>query len=208
MDCPGTLFIISAPSGGGKTSLVRAILGKLANIKVSVSHTTRAPRPAEIDGKHYHFVDEATFQQYIDEGRFLEHAKVFKYCYGTSKDWVQSKLVQGIDVILEIDWQGARRIREQMSCKGIFIMPPSKEALRARLTGRSSDAQDTIEHRMEMAGREMSHFNEYDYVIINDQFEQAVIDLESVIRAERLTLTTQKLSHQGLFERLLGNAAD
>lgn len=206
MACQGTLFIISAPSGGGKTSLVRELLSRVTQIEVSVSHTTRSPRPNEMDGKDYFFVDEPAFTKLNEQGQFLESAKVFKHWYGTSKQAVLDRLAQDTDVILEIDWQGARKVKAQMDCISIFIMPPSKEALRARLTGRSSDAADTIAHRMEKAGQEMSHFNEYDYVIINDDFEQAVSDLESVVRASRLALSAQQQRYQSLFARLLGES--
>jgi guanylate kinase len=205
MNCPGTLFIISAPSGGGKTTLVRELISRVLNIQVSVSHTTRSPRPTEIDGQHYHFIDDASFEELKKKNKFLESAKVFQHWYGTSKDWVQEKLNSGIDVVLDIDWQGARSIKEQIDCKGIFIMPPSKEALRARLTGRSTDAKATIEHRMNRASEEMSHFDEYDYVIINDELEQAVSELEAIVCAERLSCQAQKARYAKLFSTLLGN---
>lgn len=185
----GTLFIISAPSGAGKTSLVRALLARLEDIQVSVSHTTRPMRPGELDGVNYHFVDPASFEAMIERGDFFEHARVFGNYYGTSRPAVQALLATGTDVILEIDWQGARQVREQMAAESVFILPPSLPALRERLTARDTDDDAVIEQRMREAVNEMSHFDEYDHVIVNDDFATALTDLEALIRAARSRLS-------------------
>ncbi len=204
MNVTGTLYIISAPSGGGKTSLVNAMLANLEEIRVSISHTTRAPRVGEIEGKNYFFVDEATFAQHQAADIFLEHAKVFNNWYGTSRTWVLEQLAQGTDVILEIDWQGARRVKAQMECVSIFILPPSREILLKRLINRSQDSQAIIAARMEQASQEISHFTEYDYVIINDEFEVALRDLKAIIRANRLQLAKQEGRYRTLLNALIG----
>lgn len=204
MNVTGTLYIISAPSGGGKTSLVNAMLANLEEIRVSISHTTRAPRVGEMEGKNYFFVDEATFAQHQAADIFLEHAKVFNNWYGTSRTWVLEQLAQGTDVILEIDWQGARRVKAQMECVSIFILPPSREILLKRLINRSQDSQAIIDARMEQASQEISHFTEYDYVIINDEFEVALRDLKAIIRANRLQLVKQEGRYRTLLNALIG----
>ncbi len=204
MNVTGTLYVISAPSGGGKTSLVNAMLANLEEIRVSISHTTRAPRVGEIEGKNYFFVDEATFAQHQAADIFLEHAKVFNNWYGTSRTWVLEQLAQGTDVILEIDWQGARRVKAQMECVSIFILPPSREILLKRLINRSQDSQAIIAARMEQASQEISHFTEYDYVIINDEFEVALRDLKAIIRANRLQLAKQEGRYRTLLNALIG----
>ncbi len=187
MKLKGTLYIIAAPSGGGKTSLVRALVTQLPRLVISISHTTRPARPAEKNGVNYHFVSEAEFQNLLKSDTFLEHANVFGYCYGTSKKLVQESLAQGNDVILEIDWQGAQQIRQQFpDAVGIFIMPPSLDVLRERLRERAQDSEQVIEHRMQQAEAEMSHANEFDYLIINNDFELAVMDLMSIIHSQRL----------------------
>lgn len=184
---PGTLFIVSAPSGAGKTSLVNALVKQDNRVLVSVSHTTREVRPGEIEGINYHFVDVSTFTQMLNENIFLEHAEVFGNFYGTSMTWVEETLAEGKDVILEIDWQGAHQIREKMpGAVGIFILPPSKEALLERLQARKQDDESVIQRRMRAAQQEISHYVEYDYIIVNDEFGVALGDLQAIIRAKRL----------------------
>jgi guanylate kinase len=204
----GMLYILSAPSGAGKSSLLRALLAAVGDsATVSVSHTTRAPRPGEVDGRDYHFVDVATFQAMIGEGAFLEHARVFDNHYGTSRTAVAQQLADGRDVILEIDWQGARLVRELMpESTGIFILPPSREALRERLQGRGQDDDTVIERRMRDATSEMSHYNEYDYLVINDVFERALEDLVAILRSRRLGLAQQSLGQAELLRSLLESA--
>lgn len=204
MKIPGTLYIISAPSGGGKTSLVNAMLANLSDMTVSISHTTRAPRVGEIEGKNYFFVDEQTFVRHQEAGIFLEHAKVFNHWYGTSKTWVLEQLAKGTDVILEIDWQGARNVKSQMDCVSIFILPPSRDTLLKRLINRSQDSEAIIQARMEQASQEISHYNEYDYVVVNDDFDVALNDLMSIIHANRLRTPKQQARHESLFNSLIG----
>ncbi|MHB0775089.1 guanylate kinase [Halomonas sp. WWR20] len=205
----GTLYIVSAPSGAGKTSLVRALLERVENIQVSVSHTTRAMRPGEADGTNYHFVDVTTFEGMIAHGDFFEHARVFDNYYGTSRSAVQALLDAGTDVILEIDWQGARQVRRQMpDAVSVFILPPSREALRERLSGRGTDDDTTIHRRMRDAVSEMSHFDEYDHVIINDTFVHAVAELECLVHAERTRLARVRARHPALLEALLSREED
>lgn len=200
----GTLFIFSAPSGAGKTSLVKALLGCTSHIGVSVSHTTRAPRPGEENGKDYHFVSVAEFQRMIGEAAFLEHAQVFDNFYGTSQAWVESELAAGRDVILEIDWQGAQQVRRLMpDAVSVFIAPPSIAELRQRLQGRGQDSAETIERRMRDARNEMSHYGEYDYLIINDQFDNSLQELRSIVIARRHRLTAQQHRHQDILQALL-----
>lgn len=200
----GTLYIISAPSGGGKTSLVNALITAISDIVVSVSYTTRPMRPGEQDGVNYHFIDESCFQQYLVTNEFLEHAQVFGNHYATGKRWVEEKLAAGIDVILEIDWQGAQQIRKLMpDCVGIFILPPSREALALRLQERAQDEQNVIVQRMAQASAEISHYNEYDYLVINDDFEKALADLKSIVCARRLLLSNQQQRHAKLIGQLL-----
>lgn len=199
----GTLFIISAPSGGGKTSLVNALLTQFSHLTVSVSHTTRAPRPNEKHGINYFFVDEATFIQHQQAGEFLESAMVFNHHYGTSKDWVERQLQAGIDVILEIDWQGAQLVKTLMPCVSIFILPPSREVLLARLQGRQQDSEQVIHQRMNQASQEISHYKEYDFVIINDNFDEALLDLSAIIRAQRVKTSQQQSRLQELLASLI-----
>ena len=177
------LYVVAAPSGGGKTSLIRALLEKDEKASLSISHTTRAPRPGEVEGLHYHFVDDSTFTRMIAENAFLEHAQVFDNRYGTGRDAVSLKLAAGYDIILDIDWQGARQIRGNFpDCCTIFILPPSLEVLRNRLANRGQDSMEVIERRMKDARAEISHWNEFDFVIINDDFDQALADLQSIVR--------------------------
>jgi len=200
----GTLYVFSAPSGAGKTSLVKALLEKTEAIGVSVSHTTRDPRPGEENGKDYNFVSQDEFKSLIDQNAFLEHAQVFDNFYGTSQIWVESELAAGRDVILEIDWQGAQQIRQQMpDTVTVFILPPSREELHSRLTGRGQDSEETIERRMRDAVSEMSHYNEFDYIIINDDFEQALEQLRSVVLARRQRAAAQTQIHADLLKNLL-----
>jgi len=200
----GTLYVISAPSGAGKTSLVKALLDQDQQVCVSVSHTTRDMRPGEVDGKDYNFVSMEHFNSMIEQGHFLEFAEVFTNKYGTSQVWVEQQLAQGRDVILEIDWQGAQQVRRLMpDCVSVFILPPSTEALRERLTGRGQDGEDVINHRMSEALSEMSHYSEYDYLIINDQFDIALQELQAVFSARRLELSRQQIKQQALVAGLL-----
>ena len=200
----GTLDIISAPSGAGKTSLVKALLEQDAKVRVSVSHTTRAPRDGEVDGVAYNFVTLAEFDQVIDAGQFLEYAEVFTNKYGTSKLWVEEQLAAGIDVILEIDWQGAQQVREKMpNALSIFILPPSRTELERRLTGRGTDSAEIIAGRMAQAESEMSHFGEFDYLVINDQFDEALNQLQAIFTANRLKMGVQTAVQKSLLEDLL-----
>jgi guanylate kinase len=183
----GTLYIVSAPSGAGKTSLLKALVERDPRIRVSISHTTRAMRPGEVDGVDYHFVDVDLFARMIGEGAFLEHAQVFGNFYGTSEQAVREVLSTGDDVVLEIDWQGARQVRRRFpGAVSVFILPPTPEALRERLTGRGQDSAEVIERRMADARSEMEHYPEYDYLVINDRFEQALDELEAVVVSQRL----------------------
>lgn len=201
---PGTLYIVSAPSGAGKTSLVKALLDSTEQIRVSVSHTTRAMRPGEVDGVNYHFVAREDFLAMLEEDAFLEHAEVFGNLYGTSQRWVEQTLAEGLDLILEIDWQGAQQVRRLMPhAQSIFILPPTQEALRHRLNNRGQDSEAIIEQRMREAVSEMSHYVEYDYVVINDQFSHALEDLKAIFRARQLHQHVQQRRHAGLLECLL-----
>ncbi len=207
----GNLFTVSAPSGAGKTSLVRAMLAALDGLVVSVSHTTRAMRPGEVDGENYHFVDQAEFDRMVSAGDFLEYARVFGNAYGTSKRWVEQQLATGRDVVLEIDWQGARQARDWLlesanaSTVSIFVLPPSLATLQTRLDSRGQDDQQTIELRMAEAVAEMSHYQQSDYLIVNDLFDEAVADVVAVVRAARLRRGQQQLRHRVLLDELLGS---
>lgn len=200
----GNLFTVSAPSGAGKTSLVNAALEALPNLRISVSHTTRAMRPGEQDGVNYNFVDEQTFADLIKAGDFLEHAQVFGNFYGTSESWVRETLAAGYDVILEIDWQGAAQVRKIIpETVGIFILPPSREVLRERLTNRGQDEIDVIEKRMSEARDEISHYSEADYVIVNDDFQTALQELKAIILSADLSSKKDFQKHQALISELL-----
>jgi guanylate kinase len=180
-----SLYVISAPSGAGKTSLVKALRERVPGLAVSTSHTTRAPRPKEQDGREYFFVSNRDFDSMVARGEFLEHARVFDNQYGTSQRQLQDKLAAGKDVILEIDWQGARQVRTALpACRSIFILPPSVAALRARLTGRQTDTPAVIERRLADAVADMSHYGEFDYVVVNDDFDRAVEDLVRIVRGD------------------------
>lgn len=200
----GTLYIVSAPSGAGKTSLVKALLDAQPQVRVSVSHTTRPMRPGEVDGVNYHFVSREEFLERLAHGEFLEHAEVFGNLYGTSQRWLEQTLSEGYDLILEIDWQGAQQVRRLMpQAKSIFILPPTQEALRQRLTNRGQDSDDVIEKRMREAVSEMTHYVEYDYLVINDDFAHALIDLQAIFRANQLLQAPQQQRFRGLLEELL-----
>jgi guanylate kinase len=182
----GSLFIIAAPSGGGKTSLVNALLKHDPRLVLSISHTTRAARPGEVGGQHYHFVSEAEYQQMVNNGDFMEHARVFDHYYGTNRKSVALQLEQGRDVILEIDWQGARQVRDVFpDCCLIFIIPPSLEILRKRLTSRRQDSAEVIQRRMRDAQAEISHWAEFDYLVVNDNFDTALEELLAIINDHR-----------------------
>lgn len=203
----GTLYIISAASGAGKTTLVSAVLERVDDLEVSVSHTTRAPREGEVDGVNYHFVDKDTFEAMVEDSEFIEYATVFGNMYGTSRQHIQEQLLKGKDVILEIDWQGARQIRQLMpDCRSVYIVPPSTEALRERLTSRGKDDEDIITRRMHEAISEMSHYVEFDYLIINDDFDEARDNLAAIIRGNRMLHEHQQQKHADLLARLLGSA--
>ncbi|MCE8035304.1 guanylate kinase [Billgrantia tianxiuensis] len=200
----GTLFIVSAPSGAGKTTLVRELIESLDGIQVSVSHTTRARRRGEVDGVNYHFVEIAEFEAMIARGEFFEYARVFDNFYGTSRPAVEALLEAGQDVILEIDWQGARQVREQLpDAVSIFILPPSRDELERRLASRGTDEHATIARRMRDAVSEMSHYDEYDYLVINDDFTTALRELQALVISRRLSLARVQESHGPLLAALL-----
>ena len=200
----GTLYVISAPSGAGKTSLVKALLKTDPQVTVSVSHTTRAMRPGEQDGVDYHFVDVDTFRTMVADHSFLEHAQVFDNYYGTSRSAALDRLRMGKDVILEIDWQGAQQVRELMpGTVSIFIAPPSREALRERLTNRGQDSEAIVERRMRDAVREASHYGEFDYLVVNDDFDTALGELHSIFVARRLRREVQDIRQRELLGALL-----
>jgi len=202
----GNLLIVAAPSGGGKTSLVKALLEADPRLALSVSHTTREPRPGEQDGVHYHFASEAEFAASVESGVFLEHAEVFGHRYGTHGDLVAQRLADGFDVILEIDWQGARQVREHAAgCHSIFILPPSLKALRQRLSGRATDSEEVIASRMRQAREEISHWDEFDFLVVNDRFEDALADIQAIIRGLRLAKPRQARSQATLLAELLEN---
>ncbi|HUX62352.1 guanylate kinase [Sulfuricella sp.] len=199
----GNLFIVTAPSGAGKTSLVRALLQNDSQVKLSVSYTTRPARPGEVDGKDYHFVTEQKFLEMLERGDFLESAQVYGNRYGTSQPWIESAMNSGTDILLEIDWQGAAQVRKIFPrATGIFILPPSLEALLARLTGRGQDSEEIIARRLAAAREDIGHVEEFDYVIINDIFETALQDLISVIRAQRLTASRQLSVHADMIGKM------
>jgi guanylate kinase len=199
----GCLFVIAAPSGGGKTSLVNALLEREPGIRLSVSYTTRAPRPGEQEGVHYHFVDVPRFMALKDAGEFLEHAHVHGNWYATSAKWLTDQVHQGRDVLLEIDWQGAAQVRRLIpGAVLIFILPPSIESLRERLVKRGQDSDAVIARRLDAAREEMRHASEFDYVIMNQDFARAVDDLSAIVRASRLAASRQFVRHARVFSEL------
>lgn len=206
---PGNLFIISAPSGAGKSSLIQALLKRHQDMQVSVSHTTRAPRPGEQDGVHYHFISVDEFKALIAKDEFFEWAEVFGNYYGTSKSSIRDSLSLGIDVFLDIDWQGARQIKQQeSSALGIFILPPSLTELEQRLNNRGQDSSEVIAKRMAQAQSEMSHANEYEYLIINDNFDIALTEFERIVMAQRNGYSSQASKQQALLSQLLAKTAN
>ncbi|SFD03260.1 guanylate kinase [Pseudoalteromonas denitrificans] len=200
----GNLFILSAPSGAGKSSLINALLERHSDMKVSVSHTTRQARPGENNAEHYHFVAVDEFKKLIETNDFLEWAQVFENYYGTSKQSIEIQLAQGIDVFLDIDWQGAQQIRKVLpQVQTIFILPPSKDELENRLNNRGQDSEEVIKSRMDKAQSEMSHYNEFDYLIINDDFDTALYQLETIVFGQRLKRSNQSLKFKTLISDLL-----
>lgn len=208
MSTSGNLYIVSAPSGAGKSSLIKALLSQSTRreLAVSVSHTTRQPRPGEVNGEHYHFVSVEQFKSMIENDDFFEWAEVFGNYYGTSKAAISDQLAQGIDVFLDIDWQGARQVKDHMpSSVAVFILPPSKDELHRRLVGRGQDSDDVISQRMDEAVAEMSHYHEFDFVLVNDDFEQTVSEFSGLIATQRLNLATQQQRNADLIKDLLAN---
>ena len=200
----GLLFVVSAASGTGNTSLVKALLDRVTNLHVSVSHTTRGQRPGELDGVHYHFTEKDSFLTLVEQGGFIEYAEVFGNYYGTAQATVKEQLAKGHDVLLEIDWQGAQQVRKLFpDSKQIFILPPSQFDLRQRLSNRGTDSVEVIERRLGCAVEDMQQYVNFDYVIINDDFNKALHDLESVIIANRLVITQQASRHQKMISELI-----
>jgi guanylate kinase len=200
----GKLFVISAPSGAGKTSLVRSLLATRPNLVASVSHTTRKPRPLELEGRDYYFVTPERFRQLVDEGAFLEHATVFGNEYGTGRAQIEDKLAAGKHVLLEIDWQGARQVRRaRPDCTSIFILPPSRATLEQRLRERRTDNPETIARRLADAATDISHYDEFEYAVVNDQFEHAARELGAILDAAGAPLRTQRVEIQSLIKTLL-----
>ena len=200
----GSLYVIAAPSGAGKTSLVSSLVQSIEDLTISVSYTTRSPRPGDVDGVNYHFINEEKFQIMINENAFLEYAVVYGYHYGTSKQWVTEQLHLGMGVILEIDWQGARLIRQRFpDAVTIFVLPPSTEVLRERLLRRKTDSLDVIENRMQLAQDEISHYHEFDYLVVNDDFGQAVTELKNIVKAQRLRTAVRQRALSSLLADLL-----
>jgi guanylate kinase len=200
----GTLFIVAAPSGAGKSSLVNAVLAKEPGIALSISFTSRPPRPGERHAQHYHFVDKAEFERMIAAGDFFEHALVHGDYKGTARQSVEPQLAAGKDVLLEIDWQGARQVREKMpDCVSVFILPPSRDALETRMRNRGQDSEATIARRLAAAREEMSHYDEFDYVIVNEHFDAAAAELRAIFVAHRLRQAAQQRRHGDLIEELL-----
>jgi guanylate kinase len=200
----GILFIVSSPSGGGKTSLVRALLEAEPAVRLSVSYTTRPARPGEADGRDYHFVALPVFERMLEAGEFLESAVIYGNRYGTSQKWIERERAEGHDVVLEIDWQGAQQVRRLMrQVTSIFILPPSLEVLESRLRGRGQDSEEVVARRLAAAREEIGHVAEYEYVIINSDFDRAAQDLRSIVRAERLKLARQLARNPNLIQRYL-----
>jgi guanylate kinase len=200
----GNLFIVSAPSGAGKSSLVKVLLERDVSIRLSVSYTTRAPRPGEVDGVQYHFVSRELFQEQLGRGEFLESAEVYGNFYGTSQRWIEDEMAAGCDILLEIDWQGAAQVRKLMpKALSIFILPPSLEELQRRLDGRGTDSAEVIAKRMAAAREDISHALEFDYLVVNEVFDEALTDLLAISRAQRLLLRSQAQRQSALLTNLL-----
>jgi len=200
----GTLYIVAAPSGAGKSSLVNALLEREREIVLSISHTTRPPRPGDVDGEHYHFVNRGVFERLVADNAFLEHAEVFGNLYGTSRNAVEPLLAQGRDVLLEIDWQGARQVRKVMpDSVSIFILPPSREELERRLRTRAADSAVTIARRLAESREEIAHVDDFDYLVVNDEFADALNDLRSIVTTRRLRREAQAKRHAALIADLL-----
>ena len=203
---PGTLFVVAAPSGAGKSSLVNAVLAREPGIALSISFTSRAPRPGERHAQHYHFVDRAKFEAMVAAGDFFEHALVHGDYKGTARQSVQPQLAAGKDVLLEIDWQGARQVREKVpDSVSVFILPPSREALQTRMRNRGQDSEETIARRLAAAREEMSHHDEFDYVIVNEHFDAAAAELRAIFVAHRLRRPVQARRHERLIASLLAD---
>jgi guanylate kinase len=203
----GRLYVVSAPSGAGKTSLVKALMEREPRIRYSVSYTTRKPRPNEVAGRDYHFVDVERFDEMAAQGEFLEHARVFDNCYGTGVRAVEEALALGEQLLLEIDWQGARQVRARLpEARSIFILPPSRDSLQQRLKARSTDADAVIARRLEDAAQDITHFSEFDYVVINDRFDRALADLQAIVEDRGSHLTAQRAEVAALAVKLLAGA--
>ncbi len=200
----GTLYIVAAPSGAGKSSLVNALLEREPGIVLSISHTTRQPRPGDVDGQHYHFVNRGLFERLVADGAFIEHAEVFGNFYGTSRAAVEPLLAAGRDVLLEIDWQGARQVRKTYpECVSVFILPPSREELERRLRTRAADSAKTIARRLDESREEISHAGDFDYIVVNDEFADALADLRAIVTSRRLRKEAQCVRHAALIDDLL-----
>ncbi|WP_137938565.1 guanylate kinase [Chitinivorax sp. B] len=203
----GTIFIVVAPSGAGKTTLVNALLDADPHVKLSVSYTTRTPREGEVNGQHYHFVSRDVFQAMTNQGEFLESAEVYGNYYGTSQRWIAEQLAMGNDILLEIDWQGALQVRKLFEdAVGIFILPPSLTALESRLRGRGKDSEETIQRRLAAARDDISHVDEFDYVVVNESLDVALADLIAIVHAQRLRLLNQVARYSALFTQLKGGS--
>ncbi|MHB8477757.1 MAG: guanylate kinase [Steroidobacteraceae bacterium] len=203
----GRLYVVSAPSGAGKTSLLKALMEREPSIRYSVSYTTRKPRPNEVAGRDYHFVDVERFEEMAARGEFLEHARVFDNCYGTGVRAVEEALALGEQLLLEIDWQGARQVRARLpEARSIFILPPSRDSLQQRLQARSTDADAVIERRLKDAAQDITHFREFDYVVINDRFDRALADLRAIVEDRGSRLAAQRAEVAALAAKLLAGA--
>lgn len=203
-DVQGSVFVVAAPSGGGKTSLIKALINEISNLEISISHTTRPIKSGEIDGKDYFYLSEVAFGEMVNQNLFIENAEVFGYHYGTSKTQIETRLSQGIDIILDIDWQGARSIKRLFpNAITIFLIPPSLRILQARLSQRKRDDNSEVLSRMQQAQSEMSHYHEFDYLIVNDDFEEALDFLKSIVIANRLSMQRQKIKQAKLLSLLL-----
>ena len=200
----GRLIVISAPSGGGKTSLIEKLIANNKRLLKSVSYTTRPMRPGEVNGANYNFVEKNEFQELLDRNLFLEHAEVYGYHYGTSKLWVENQLAKGVDIILDIDWQGARNIKKIFpKCINVYLLPPSIKELKSRLENRGQDTPEVIQKRIKMAKDDISHYDEFDYVIVNDSFDAALHDMQAVLDSLRLKIDIQKIKQAKLLQQLL-----